>query len=330
MVHKHSPAVSRRAAFKVGGMFAAAAIGLGSAGAGTAAAASISHRAPTGGFEEVNIPSGMGPVKVQIQWAARGGNAALYMLDGLRARSDRNAWSFETDALQQFANDNVTLVMPVGGEASFYTDWLAPSNINKQKSTYKWETFLTEELPAYLETRGVSRTNNAVLGLSMGGSAALSLAAHHRDQFKAAASYSGYLNLSAPGMREAIRVAMLSANAYNVDAMWGPPWAKGWLLNDPFVFAKDLKGLPLYISAATGRPGPHDNPKSVTDHVNSASGIALETMSLGQTRAFQIRLNSLGIPAQYSFPEVGTHSWRYWQDEIVKSRPMFLDALNAH
>ncbi|GAA4481158.1 hypothetical protein GCM10023094_28830 [Rhodococcus olei] len=83
------------------------------------------------------------------------------------------------------------------------------------------------ELPDYLATRGVSRTNNSILGLSMGGSSALSLAAHHGDQFKAAASFSGYLNLSAPGMRDAIRAAMLSANGYNADSMWGPQWSKG-------------------------------------------------------------------------------------------------------
>ena len=145
------------------------------------------------------MPSSMGPIKVQIQWAARGGNAALYLLDGLRARNDRNAWSFETNALDQYRNDNFTLVMLVGGESSFYTDWYAPSNFNGQQITYKWETFLTQELPDYLATRGVSRSNNGILGLSMGGSAALTLAAYHRDQFKFAGSFSGYLNISAPG-----------------------------------------------------------------------------------------------------------------------------------
>ncbi len=56
----------------------------------------------------------------------------------MRARDDRNAWSFETNAFEQFALDNVTLVMPVGGQSSFYTDWYAPSNFNGQKITYKW------------------------------------------------------------------------------------------------------------------------------------------------------------------------------------------------
>ncbi|SEL35705.1 alpha/beta hydrolase [Rhodococcus maanshanensis] len=301
----------------------------GISGQATAGAAPLAHRAPWGGYEEVWVPSEMGPIKVQIQWASRGGNAALYLLDGLRARNDRNAWTFETNALDQFRNDNVTLVMPVGGESSFYTDWMAPSNFNGQQTTYKWETFLTRDLPNYLETRGVSRHNNGVLGLSMGGSAAMTLAAHHRDQFKFAGSLSGYLNLSAPGMREAIRVSMLDAGRYNVDSMWGPPWSPLWLRNDPFVVAPQLAGLSLYVYAASGLPGPFDQPNAPIEYFNTATGMGLEALALANTRAFEFKLNSLGIPATFSFPAHGTHSWPYWSAELWKARPQILNTLNA-
>ncbi|WP_424807247.1 alpha/beta hydrolase [Rhodococcus sp. 27YEA15] len=296
---------------------------------GAVADAAPARTAPAGGFEEVFVDSSMGPIKVQIQWAARGGTAALYLLDGLRARDDRNAWSFETNALDQYRNDNLTLVMPVGGQSSFYSDWYSASNFNNQPVTYRWETFLTRELPAYLATRGVSRTNNGVLGLSMGGSAALTLAAYHRDQFKFAGSLSGYLNVSAPGMREALRVAMISAGRYNVDAMWGPPWNPAWLRNDPFVFAPELAGLSMYISAASGLPGEFDRPRTPIDYVNTGSAIGLEGLALLNTRAFQVRLSSLGIPATYSFPSNGTHSWPYWSSELFKARGQILDTLNA-
>ncbi|MFC9517442.1 alpha/beta hydrolase [Nocardiaceae bacterium NPDC056970] len=311
------------------------------------AGTTTANAAPRGGYEEAWVGSSMGPIKVQIQWAARGGNAALYLLDGMRARDDRNAWSFETNALEQFALDNVTLVMPVGGQSSFYTDWYAPSNFNGQKITYKWETFLTQELPAYLETRGVSRTNNAVTGLSMGGSAALTLAAYHRDQFKFAGSYSGYLNLSAPGMREMIRIAMLEAGGFNSDAMWGPPWDARWMRNDPFVFAPMLKGLSMYISSGNGLPGEYDAPGALLGSLgssdlrgslgssgsmtsfNTSNAMGLESLALMNTRAFQVRLDGLGIPATYDFTAQGTHNWGYWSAELWKSRPQILDALNA-
>ncbi|KAA0024646.1 alpha/beta hydrolase [Antrihabitans cavernicola] len=299
-------------------------------GTAVATAAPVTaHRTPAGGVEDLQVPSSMGPIKVQVQWAAHGGNAALYLLDGLRARDDRNAWSFETNALDQFRNDNVTLVMPVGGQSSFYADWYAPSNTNGQKSTYKWETFLTKELPAYLANYGVSPTNNAVAGLSMGGSAAMTLAAYHRDQFKFAGSYSGYLNMSAPGMREAIRVAMLDAGRFNVDSM-AAPWSPQWLHMDPFVSAPKLNGLSMYISASSGLPGPYDHPNSAIGVYNTANAMALEALALVNTRAFQVRLASLGIPARFEFPASGTHSWPYWQNELANSRNQILDVLNAH
>ncbi|WP_433613237.1 alpha/beta hydrolase [Prescottella agglutinans] len=284
---------------------------------------------PRGGYEELWVPSSMGNIKVQVQWAARGGSASLYLLDGLRARNDYNAWSFETNAMEQFALDNVTLVMPVGGEASFYSDWYNPSNFNAQPITYKWETFLTRELPDFLSNYGVDRTNTGVVGLSMGGTAAMTLAAYHRDQFRFAGSLSGYLNTTAPGMREAIRLAMYDAGRYNADSMWGFPWDPAWLRNDPFVSAPQLRGLSLYVSAGNGIPGVYDRPSDPIGYWNTAMGMGLEFVSMVTTRAFQVRLNTLGVPANFQFHNTGTHSWPYWSAELWQARPQILNALNA-
>ncbi|MFB8007965.1 alpha/beta hydrolase [Nocardia sp. NPDC056000] len=288
----------------------------------------IVHRTPAGGREDLMVPSSMGPIKVQVQWAKRGGSSALYLLDGQAARDDVNAWTFETNALQQFENDDVTLVMPVGGMSSWYQDWTSPSNTNGQKFTYKWETFLSKELPDFLANYGVSKTNNAVAGLSMSGSAALMLAAFHRDQFKFAASYSGALNISAPGMREAIRVATLRHGAYNIDSM-APPWSPQWLRMDPFVFAQNLRGLPMHISSGSALPGEWDHPASAGAVFDTGVAMGIEAVTLLNTRSFQARLNSLGIPATWSFPATGTHSWKYWEAELWSSRTEILSALKA-
>ena len=66
-------------------------------------------------------------IPVQIQPAQRAGNAGLYMLDGLRATEITNAWVNDVNAAQMFKDSNITLVMPVGGQSSFYTDWNAPA-----------------------------------------------------------------------------------------------------------------------------------------------------------------------------------------------------------
>lgn len=286
------------------------------------------HQTPPGGYQDLMVPSQMGPIKVQVQWARHGGNAALLLLDGLRARDDRNAWSFETNAQQMFGNDNVTLVMPVGGQSSWYADWESPSNTNGQKFTYKWETFLTQELPNFLAHYGVARNNWAVAGLSMSGPAALRLAGFHRDQFRYAASFSGPLNWNAPGMREAIRVMMLDAGRFNADSM-AAPWSPQWLRSDPMVFAPQLRGLPMFISAGTGLPDNTDYVGSPVGVFNTGNAMALEFIAMISTHMFQARLESLGIPATYDFPITGTHKWFNWQMELAKARPGILAALHA-
>ncbi|RMI34208.1 alpha/beta hydrolase [Nocardia stercoris] len=298
--------------------------------AGVAAARPVAgpvHRMTPGAYEELWVPSEMGPVKVQVQWARNGGGGAVYLLDGLRARDDRNAWSFETDAQGMFAEDNVTLVMPVGGQSSWYADWGAAGAVG-QRSPYKWETFLTRDLPTFLAGYGVSPTANAVVGLSMSGPAALRLAAFHRDQFTYAASLSGPLSMNGPGMREAIRAMMLDAGRFDCDAL-AAPWSPIWLRMDPIIFAPQLRGLPMFISSATGVPGAYDRPADLTGVVNTVDGAAIEALALIGTRAFQGRLTDLNIPAIYDFPSTGTHGWRYWQDELAKARPSILATVGS-
>ncbi|MGV9638839.1 alpha/beta hydrolase [Nocardia rhamnosiphila] len=310
------------------GAFVAAlvlATGAGGAVAGAAPIGAPALRAPAGGYQELVVPSDMGPIKVQVQWAARGGRAALYVLDGLRAPHDHNQWTSDTDVLRRFAGDDVTLVFPVGGHSSFYADWYRPSSTNGQATTYKWETFLTAELPAFLARYGVSRTNNAIVGASMGGGAALALAAHHRDQFKFAGSFSGFLNPTFPMWNEAVRAALWDEGRFNVDDMWGPAGDPAWHRNDPTVQAERLRGLPMYIWAGNGVPGAPDLPHGVGNTVNA---MGLEALATVAAQIFRDRLAALGIQARVDLVN-GTHTWPYWEQAITTARPMILDALGA-
>ena len=146
--------------------------------------------------EMLSVPSASMGRDIAVQFQG-GGPRAVYLLDGLRARDDRNGWDIETGAFSWFDGSGVAVVMPVGGMSSFYTDWYRPAVGNGTTQTYKWETFLTSELPGWLAAnKGVSPTGNAVVGLSMSGGAALVLAAYHPGQFVYAGSLSGFLNTS--------------------------------------------------------------------------------------------------------------------------------------
>ncbi|MEV0296579.1 alpha/beta hydrolase family protein [Nocardia sp. NPDC050710] len=295
--------------------------GVAAVGLGAPAAASFN---PAG--HDFWVDSSMGPIKTRIFRALDGNTSrVVYALDGLRARNDLSGWEIDTEVSRVLTQWNINVVMPVGGQSSFYSDWIAPSNTNGQQVRYEWETFLTENLRWALRDRlGFNPYGNGVFGLSMGGSAALALAAYHPDQFRYAGSYSGYLNISAPGMREGLRLALLDAGGFNIDAMWGPPWDPKWLRNDPFMFAPLLRknGTRMWIAAGNGQSGPSDVIKEPIDAYHLSNAMALETIALANTRAFQVRLDSLGgANVIFDYTSVGVHSWHYWEDQLYKMLP---------
>ncbi|MFD6394146.1 alpha/beta hydrolase [Nocardia sp. NPDC060259] len=292
------------------------------------------------------VDSDMGPVKSRVFRAADGNTQrVVYALDGMWAREDLNGWEIETEVARTLTENNINVVMPIGGQSSFYMDWDRPSrqpesspseiaNISVETAetgpgksyTYTWETLLTRVLPGALHERlGLSPVRNGVVGLSMGGSAALALAAHHPSQFSYAASLSGYLSPSAPGMRGAIAAAMAKAGGYNIACMISSPTSDKWERMDPMFFAPDLikNGTRVWVSAATGVPTESGEPSRA-----AAEGSALETLSLSNSRSFQARMTALGAPAvTYNFPSAGIHAWMYWEAQVVKMLPTLSGAI---
>src|SRR5690348_13613638 len=173
--------------------------------------------------EYLMVPSaGMGR-DIKVEFQSGGPNSpAVYLLDGLRAQDDFNGWDINTQAFEWYLNSGLSVVMPVGGQSSFYSDWYKPACGKTGCQTYKWETFLTQELPAYLaDQRQVKSTGDAAVGLSMAGSAALTLAIYHPQQFIYAGSLSGFLNPSEGSWPFLINVSMGDAGGYKANDMWG-------------------------------------------------------------------------------------------------------------
>jgi diacylglycerol O-acyltransferase / trehalose O-mycolyltransferase len=259
-----------------------------------------------------------------------GGPKAVYLLDGLRAQDDYSGWDINTAAFDWFDGSGVSVVMPVGGQSSFYTDWYSPSTFNNQTYTYKWETFLTQELPAWLATnKQVSTTGNGVVGLSMSGGSALILSAYHPGQFKYAASLSGFLNPSALFMQQAIRVAMLDAGGYNVDNMWGPPWDPAWKRNDPLQQVSRIvaNGTRLWIYCA---PGGATDLDAGGDPNQALNANGLEGLAIKGNNDFQAAyVTAGGNNATFQFPAAGNHAWPYWGSQLEALKPDLIAALNG-
>ncbi|MCF8569345.1 esterase family protein [Gordonia sp. HY002] len=259
----------------------------------------------------------MKPGKVKVRAWKKGGNKrTVILLDGMRARYDRSGWEIESN-VQNLVNHGVNVVEPVGGPNSFYTNWDAPSNFNGQKKRYMWGCVIDNRLVPALRNKGFGSKGGkyAIMGLSMGGSAALVHAAKRKDLYYAAGSLSGYNFLTAPGMRTMLRAAMLDVAPapWNIDSMWGPPWSPRWAANDPARIINQLHGLKLYIGAGNGLFGRYNYPQNIID--DFFKGTPLELLAFAQTKAFELSATVQGLRPMTYYAN-GTHAWGYWQDMV--------------
>ena len=291
----------------------------------------VTGSAPASAFSRPGLPvetlmvpsAAMGrdiPVKFQ-----GGGSKAVYLLDGLRARDDNSGWDIETNAFEKFFNSGVSVVMPVGGMSSFYTNWNSPAVGNGRTQTYNWETFLTSELPGYLSAnKGISPSGNAVVGLSMSGSAALILSAYHPGTFAYAGSLSGFENLSQGIFPTLVGFSMRDAGGFDATAMWGPGGGPTWQRNDPTIQAERIaaNGTRIYVYTGNGKPselGGGDLPATLIEGLTKDSNIAFQN---AYTAAG-------GSNATFNFPTSGTHTWAYWSQQLDAMKPDIQRTLGA-
>lgn len=270
--------------------------------------------------EYLMVPSPSMGKDIKVQFQSGGPNSpAVYLLDGLRAQEDFSGWDINTQAFEWYLDSGLSLVMPVGGQSSFYADWYSPARNKGPTQTYKWETFLTSELPNWLAAnREVRSTNNAAVGLSMAGSASLILSVYHPNQFTYASSMSGFLNPSEGWWPFLINISMGDAGGFKADDMWGRTQDpnSGWKRNDPMVQIPQIvaNGTRIWIYCGNGQPnelGGGDLPATFLE------GLTIRTN-------FTFRDNYIaagGTNGVFNFPDNGTHNWNYWGRELQAMLP---------
>jgi len=270
--------------------------------------------------EYLMVPSPSMGHDIKVQFQSGGDNSpAVYLLDGLRAQDDFNGWDINTQAFEWYLDSGLSIVMPVGGQSSFYADWYSPACGKAGCQTYKWETFLTSELPNWLAAnRNVRSTNNAAVGLSMAGSASMILSVYHPGQFSYAASLSGFLNPSEGSWPFLINISMGDAGGFKANDMWGPTQDpnSGWKRNDPMVQIPPLvaNGTRLWVYCGNGQPnelGGGDLPATF-----------LEGLTIRTNLTFRDNyIAAGGNNAVFNFPDDGTHNWAYWGQQLQQMKP---------
>ena len=326
-VGKMRGAWSRR--LVVAAMAAAVLPGLVGVVGGSATAGAFSR--PGLPVEYLDVPSaGMGH-DIRIQFQSGGANSpAVYLLDGLRAQDDFNGWDINTPAFEWYYQSGLSVVMPVGGQSSFYSDWYKPAVGKAGTFTYKWETFLTQELPAWLAAnKSVKPTGSAAVGLSMAGSASLTLAIYHPQQFPYAASLSGFLNLSEGWWPMLVGMSMNDAGGFKTDDMWGPSSDPAWKRNDPMVNMDKLvaNNTRIWIYCGNGTPSDLDSGTSAGNLFNAKF---LEGFTLRTNKTFKDNyIAAGGTNGVFNFPAAGTHSWGYWGSQLQQMKPDIQRVLGA-
>ncbi|MFE5867215.1 alpha/beta hydrolase [Streptomyces roseifaciens] len=270
----------------------------------------------------------------------------LWLLHG--GGGNHKDWTANTHVEELAAGRDVIVVMPETSGCSGYSDWW---NYGRGGAP-AWETYLLGELRPLLERTYRAGTDRAaVAGLSMGGQGALKFAAAHPGMFKAAASYSGGVNMlykspdggfSGP---DAVKAGAVSCLA-DWKRVWGEPGypfdtddpadvrqRSIWERHSPLHQAASLAGTRLYVSYGNGTDsgtgwqwgGPPPSPARCTDPA-AHGGEAVERAIFGMNGQLRARLAALRIPATVCASE-GTHTWPYWERELVASFPMLMGAL---
>lgn len=239
---------------------------------------------------------------------------SLYLLHG--GDDGPACWTEQTDVAERAAADGVLVVMPDGGRAGFFTDWRAA---DRHGTVPRWETCYADELPELIETRFGGSSQRAVAGVSMGGYAAVTWAARRPGSYTAAASYSGLLHVTRPGVGLLLHGYLLSVGE-RMTRMWGARWRhrRHWADNDPCRLAAGLAGTPVFLAAGNG-VRPPGQPREPFERIYEK---LIGPLSLDLARAMRRH----GLPVEVHYGD-GTHSWPSWRLAVAASWPHLISGL---
>jgi S-formylglutathione hydrolase FrmB len=177
---------------------------------------------------------------------------------------------------------DVILVFPDGGQFGWYLD--SPV---EPKSQY--ESYIIKELIPYIDSHYLTIANargRGIVGLSMGGHGAITLAFKHPDLFASASSLSGVLDLTR------------HSNDFELPKRLGSIRTNraAWEANSALHLARQLTPdfpVKLFVDVGTS------------------------DFTLAANRAFAKEVTGRGVPLKY-VERPGTHDWAYWTGNIAE------------
>jgi len=149
-------------------------------------------------------------------------------------------------------------------------------------------------------------------------------AASHPGEFKAAASFSGDVDIRYGAPISGVMYDLLhDLNGTPNDNVWGNPVTNdaNWRAHNPTDLAAHLAGTRVFVACGDGFPGgKHEEP-------NNPAAYFIEGGAYQVNMSFVRALDHAGIPHTDNFYGSGQHTWPYWQDDLHWALPQIMAAL---
>jgi len=200
----------------------------------------------------------------------------LYLLHGLS--DDHTMWQRRTSLERYLEKYRLAVVMP-NAHRSFYTDMVHGE---------KYFTYMADELPRLMQgffPISAERSQNFVAGLSMGGYGAFKLALNRPQQYGAAASFSGAINIAE---RDWEAFGPLMANVFG---------SREEIRQPPHNLLAVIKTLPA------------------ADCPLLFQACGTEDFLYQENHVFRDAAQAAGLPLTYT-EGPGGHEWSYWDARI--------------
>lgn len=254
------------------------------------------------GVETLMVPSAAMGRAIPVAFQG-GGPHAVVLLDAFNGAPDVSNWVTAGNAMSTLAGKGISVVAPAGGAWSMYTNW-------EQDGSKQWETFLADELPNWLAAnKGLAPGGHGIVGASMGGTGALTMATFHPDRYRFAGSLSGFLTPSNTYMNGAITAGLAQFGGVDTRNMWGLPQLGRWKWHDPDVHAQLLvdNNTRLWVFSP-----------STTTCTDVPAMIGYCDQAQGSNRTFYQHYRSIGGGnGHFDFPTSGNHDWGTWSGQLA-------------
>ncbi len=220
---------------------------------------------------------------------------------------------------EEMTRDYPSIVVSPDGNSGFWSDWYN----NGAGGPPMYESFVIGELIDLIDQRYRTipeRSQRAIMGISMGGYGATSLAARHPDLFGAVATLSGAVDSNNPLIGTVMSLAP-TFDGGAMDSIYGPRLSEEvrWRGSNPTDLASNLRGMDIQVRTANGVLNPEigegDQP------ADAASCLVENGVYQGST-SFHEELVELGVDHLWKDYGNGCHTPENFTREVV-------DTMNA-